>query len=848
MAFGPRPTCNNDTDFKTTIARRCVSQADELNNRIRLFILYVVNETCSGRDDICQRFRAGMVPGTGVGHAAEENWQLAAKMFALAPCSRTDTGAIKLYGRPGVEISAVHRAVLPVKKLLFLPGQGRLLSLLGDNTIHLWEINPRDELRSMLEEVNVFVPDDKIGRISACCLLSSGKFLLLGTEGGNVHLMDAVNFVLSDRVVSQETAMQNVPDDYKVDPGAVVALAPHPKTRSKVLIGYSRGLMVTWDEEQDGTSETIVGSEQLESVEWYRNGDKVISSHTNGTYYIWSLSDTSAPEQGPLTPFGPPPCRAISKISAKTTKDENFFLFTGGLPRDQDDRATLVVMKGRDSQVLEFPSRIVDFLTITDATEDSEHDNPHTLMVLTEEEVVAVDLETDGWPVFEQPYLNSPHSSNVTCVQLYTDVSQELWNNLKEAGQKQRAGRFSQRDWPIDGGELLSDDPDPMPRDLLVTGHEDGSIKFWDVSTVAMRAIYRCSTAEVFVTGREQQGQPLSPNSQVFDNRLKDITYVDADALESGKSEEEQGSQTPGSQKTPQEGRMIFKYTVEGETKEGVPPIRKIGLFDPFSDDPRLAVQHIELCPSTGIMAVGGASGQVVIMEMSPVGEGQSQELVTSAVDITAGVEGYQWKGSGKLSARNDVIAFPGFQSRQLIQCNPAAPTTALALEPKLGLVAVGTMQGLAMFDYRQKRVVSTRCTMTPEEIAGSLEPRSQQRKSLRDSLRRSIRKFGKGSKRTPSVEDSTETVNDDAEFKAVRASQLAGSTIKSFEFSPVGLNGDEGGSATLFVGTNSGKIMAYDVKVPKGDDMKRMEEEVTAEYTKEVQLQHGARSFISPS
>lgn len=42
-----------------------------------------------------------------------------------------------------------------------------------------------------------------------------------------------------------------------------------------------------------------------------------------------------------------------------------------------------------------------------------------------------------------------------------------------------------------------------------------------------------------------------------------------------------------------------------------------MGVFDPYSDDPRLAVKKLGLCPVTGLLAVAGTAGQVVVAEFS---------------------------------------------------------------------------------------------------------------------------------------------------------------------------------------------------------------------------------------
>lgn len=41
-------------------------------------------------------------------------------------------------------------------------------------------------------------------------------------------------------------------------------------------------------------------------------------------------------------------------------------------------------------------------------------------------------------------------------------------------------------------------------------------------------------------------------------------------------------------------------------------------MFDPFSDDPRLAVKKVFLCPSSGLLVVAGTAGQVVVAELNP--------------------------------------------------------------------------------------------------------------------------------------------------------------------------------------------------------------------------------------
>lgn len=53
------------------------------------------------------------------------------------------------------------------------------------------------------------------------------------------------------------------------------------------------------------------------------------------------------------------------------------------------------------------------------------------------------------------------------------------------------------------------------------------------------------------------------------------------------------------------------------EDEEEWPPFRKVGNFDPYSDDPRLAIKKVVLCPRTGTMIVAGTAGHIIISKFN---------------------------------------------------------------------------------------------------------------------------------------------------------------------------------------------------------------------------------------
>ena len=66
-------------------------------------------------------------------------------------------------------------------------------------------------------------------------------------------------------------------------------------------------------------------------------------------------------------------------------------------------------------------------------------DEPHSLLVLAEEELIAVDLLSDDWPTYNVPYVCSLHNSAVTCMSHVTNVPDSLWTKLTDVGQQQSA-------------------------------------------------------------------------------------------------------------------------------------------------------------------------------------------------------------------------------------------------------------------------------------------------------------------------------------------------------------------------------------------------------------------------
>uniref|UniRef100_A0A2K6FKL1 Syntaxin binding protein 5L n=1 Tax=Propithecus coquereli TaxID=379532 RepID=A0A2K6FKL1_PROCO len=405
----------------------------------------------------------------------------------------TRTGAIRILGRPGVDCYCQDESGAAVLQLQFLINEGALVSASSDDTLHLW--NLRQKRPAILHSLKF-----NRERITYCHLPFQSKWLYVGTERGNTHIVNIESFILSGYVIMWNKAIEL---NYK---GSM----PH----LRLLIGYENGTVVFWDLKSKRAELRVYYDEAIHSIDWHHEGKQFMCSHSDGSLTLWNLKSPSRPFQTTI-PHGKSQkegrksesCKPILKVEYKTCRNsEPFIIFSGGLSYDKAcRRPSLTIMHGKAITVLEMDHPIVEFLTLCETPYPNEFQEPYAVVVLLEKDLIVVDLTQSNFPIFENPYPMDIHESPVTCTAYFADCPADLILVLYSIGVKHKKQGYSNKEWPISGG-AWNIGAQTYP-EIIITGHADGSIKFWDASAITLQMLYKLKTSKVFEKQKVGEGK-----------------------------------------------------------------------------------------------------------------------------------------------------------------------------------------------------------------------------------------------------------------------------------------------------------------------------------------------------
>nr|XP_036232564.1 syntaxin-binding protein 5 isoform X4 [Bactrocera oleae] len=423
--------------------------------------------------------------------------------FAFDPVQRLlaigdKSGFIRILGRPGVDAHAKHEGEsdCAVIFLEFLINEGALVTVTADDTLHLWSI--RQKTPQVVQSLKF-----QRERVTCLHLPVGSKWLYVGTERGNIHVVHVETFSLSGYIINWNKAIEVVRTSH---PGAVIALCDNPIDANKLLIAFECGLLVLWDLKSKCAEFRWQATEPVKSVAWHYEGKYFVSSHTDGSICTWPTKPVVKP-QSVICPHAKvskegtiEKCKPIYKVDLKTSQmSDTFTIFSGGMPTEKSSKSNCItVMVGKSTTVLEMEHAVVDFIILCENPWFCETQEPYAIAVLLQYDLVLIDLLTPGFPCFESPYPMDLHESPVTCCTYLTDCPSDLVPAFYSVGRTTTSKKtgFSEREWPINGGEWFP--ASCSYSEIVITGHQDGTLKFWDSGAGTLQILYKLKTAKVF--------------------------------------------------------------------------------------------------------------------------------------------------------------------------------------------------------------------------------------------------------------------------------------------------------------------------------------------------------------
>uniref|UniRef100_A0A8B9JWR7 Syntaxin-binding protein 5-like n=1 Tax=Astyanax mexicanus TaxID=7994 RepID=A0A8B9JWR7_ASTMX len=574
----------------------------------------------------------------------------------------TQSGALRLFGRPGVECYCQHESGAAVIQLQFLINEGALVSALADDSVHLW--NLRQKRPAVLHSLKF-----NRERITFCHLPFQSKWL------------------------------------YIVKKRTPTPTQTYLSTLCILIIGFESGIVVLWDLKSKKADYRYTYDEAIHSVAWHHEGKQFICSHSDGTLTIWNIKSPAKPAQT-ITPHGE---RHTHKLTHKylfilcRNTCEPYMILSGGLSYDTvGRRPCLTVMHGKSTAVLEMDYPIVDFLTLCETPYPNDFQEPYAVVVLLEKDLVVIDLAQNGYPIFENPYPLTIHESPVTCCEYVADCPVDLIPALYSVGSRQKRQGYSKKEWPVSGGNW-GQGTQSYP-EIIITGHADGSVKFWDASAIMLQVLYKLKTAKVFEKARSKEEKPsteivdedpfaIQLMSWCPDSRMLCVAGVSAHVI-------------------------IYRFSKQEITTEVLLEVRlQYELNDLDSPEGGGYQTPAPPTPSTS---------------PSPQTSGPQTHHSTSS-NSSDGIR----DNVPCLKVRNSPLKqSPGYQVELVVQLvwvsgEPPQQISSLAVNSSYGLVVFGNTNGLAVVDYLQKTVLLNLSTV---ELYGSNDPYQRQPRSPRKS------------------------------------------------------------------------------------------------------------------
>ncbi|KJH40323.1 LLGL2 protein [Dictyocaulus viviparus] len=791
-------------------------------------------------------------------------------------------GDINIYGGNGfiwsTEIPGKKGMTKSVAHMYFASGLGILIALCRDATFVRFSLEGSQLLaQSVLHET-------RLKKITSCCMMERPNTreakLLIGSVSGNVFALDINTLDLSEYIVFEDVLLQRceffivilrlsfhsvifsmyrIPENSRREKYPVDLLSICPTNTRITIMVFDHCLLIAYDSSTNEIMGSNVFDIQCKNITWTRDGSRFVVALHDGSYACCSPTSTLVLERPPLV-FGPFPCtssrkaffvetsrsvcgrasfyclnfRSFHKGSQCLSTSERMVLFSGGMPHaSYGDRFTVTARQGDRTCVFDFSSPVIDFtLTYGD-------DGYHSCaLVLTENELVCIDLRDRFWRVIPTEQVFPLHASQITTTTHCAHVDEHVWNKLvKIAAENVRLNRkFSSAEWPLNAKiPVLKESrslKEATKRQLYITGHENGTVRVWSAGHANMKLLFVIDTRNEFCGFSDVDKEEFEKESAVYDTES---------------SEDE--------------------FHITGEW----PPFKKVGDYDPFCDDAALSIQKIVFDEKSGHIVAGARGGHVLLYSIEETDRVLTPQLLSIELSKLPTANRY----TKALALRTKPLKYiagyqpysPASQNKSiLVQLQPALAVSAVAVLSSRHLIAASNEYGFALVDINRKTVLLQNSLVTQSDMpnVGALDDALSRFKSMKKSIRQTFRR----KKKTPvtSLDNTIGTLNSDSSTKEIVGNNVAkvfsdneddevevskpverlieerGSCplespvwfIRCLRFLSIPVMGIAGANDIFVVGTNGGKVIIYSITdQPRAEDVCRM--------LKTIALRHSA-------
>ncbi|XP_065223799.1 syntaxin-binding protein 5 isoform X6 [Planococcus citri] len=697
----------------------------------------------------------------------------------------TKNGSLRILGRPGVDSQVRHETEVAVLQIDFLLNEGALITATSDDSLHLWNFRQkRPEIVHSLK----FQKE----RITCMFLPVKSKWLYVGSERGNIHVVNVESFALSGYVINWNKAIDVINTKH---PGPVVHLSDCPNDENKLLIGYETGQVVLWNLRTKKAELRWQSTEALKSITWHYEGKQFMCAHVDGTLTTWNLR----PQDKPSSVIAPhskinkdgkvdPACKPIQKVEWKTSKTgDAFIIFSGGTTYDTASRMpSLTVMHGKSTTVLEMEHNIVDFITLCESPYVTDIQEPYAIVILLQYDLVLIDVQTLGFPSFENPYPMDIHESPVTCCSYFADCPSDIIPAFYSVGRAtQKRSGFSDKDWPIAGGEWSP--TSCSYNEIIITGHADGSIKFWDASAGTLQVLYKLKTAKIFE----------KPQSRSIDGNEVDPFSIQLISL------------CPESRKLAIAGASSYVILFKFRKLESTSEVSVLEI-------PTLSCTDVEPDCSPDF-------------DFPPRGSITKNESESSEKKVIESTFPVKVKSAPQKKP-------PGFQAH-LVCLTAFAPTepvfqmTSLALNSSYGLLAYGSENGVVLVDFVQKCCL---LNIASSDLYGNSDPFQRAPRSPKRNPASAEASDGERC-RSPSIDQDVDNEENgrkhtldklDSSFSRSRSSSMSSlenissESIRCLAFSDSYIKKSDAMTVpTLWIGTSLGSVFYFTANIPSAGE-----------------------------